>query len=141
MNDKTLTAYVIAVVISIAFLLLAALVSSLIKFETGVNRTDKKKRRVWFWLFAFLTPVATFLVGFLAIAPSITVPTMHSKFMTALSIGTAIGFVLYVVLGFVMSKIFKNGKIGQWFYTATNGLECTHSKLILFVCFTLLVLV
>lgn len=115
MNDKTLTAYVIAVVISIAFLLLAALVSCLIKFETGVNRTDKKKRRVWFWLFAFLTPVATFLVGFLAIAPSITVPTMHSKFMTALSIGTAIGFVLYVVLGFVMSKIFKNGKIGQWF--------------------------
>ena len=115
MNDKTLTAYVIAIVVSLALLLIAALIASIIKFEPGANPKDKKKRRIWFWLLAILNPIITFCVGFFAIAPGIKVPTLHSKFMLALGIGTAIGFVLYVVLGFVMSKIFKNGKIGHWF--------------------------
>jgi hypothetical protein len=35
--------------------------------------------------------------------------------MAALPIATAVGFVVYVLLGFILSKIFKNGKLGNWF--------------------------
>jgi hypothetical protein len=35
--------------------------------------------------------------------------------MAALPIATAVGFVLYIILGFVLSKVFQKGKIGNWF--------------------------
>ena len=38
-----------------------------------------------------------------------------NRYVHALSLGTAAGFVLYLLLGFILSKIFKNGKIGHWF--------------------------
>ena len=38
-----------------------------------------------------------------------------NNYVNALSIGTAIGFVLYILLGFILSKVFANGKIGHWF--------------------------
>ena len=33
----------------------------------------------------------------------------------SLPIAVAIGFVVYIILGFVMAKMFKHGKIGNWF--------------------------
>jgi hypothetical protein len=33
----------------------------------------------------------------------------------SLPIAVGVGFVVYVILGLVLSKVFKNGKIGNWF--------------------------
>jgi hypothetical protein len=40
---------------------------------------------------------------------------MRDKYTTAISIGAGVAFVLYLILGFILSKVFKHGKIGNWF--------------------------
>jgi archaellum biogenesis protein FlaJ (TadC family) len=115
MNDQSISAYVMAAAISLGFLLLAALVSSIIQYEGGSHPKDKRKRKTWFWILGILVPVVVFLVGFLFVRSGIKVPTMRDKYTVALSIATGASFVLYILLGFIMSKIFRNGKIGHWF--------------------------
>jgi amino acid transporter len=110
-----MTAYIMAMAISIAFLLISVVVANLIKYEGGSNPKDKQKRRIWFWIIGALAVITTLLIGFLVILPNISVPTMQNKFTNALFIGTGIGAVLYILLGLIISKIFKNGKVGNWF--------------------------
>lgn len=115
MNDQSLSAYVMAIVISLVFLLIAAVVSNLIKFERGSNPKDPGKRKMWFWILAILSPIIIFLIGFLVVRSGIKVPSARESYTTALSLSTGLSFILYVVLGFILSKTFKHGKIGNWF--------------------------
>lgn len=115
MNDQTTTAYIIAAVVALAFLAIASLISSLIQYEGGSHPKDTGKRKMWFWIFAILTPIIILLIGFLVVRPGIEVPSVRDKFTSALSIGTGAAFVLYIAIGFVLSKIFKTGKLGNWF--------------------------
>ncbi|MBK7383846.1 MAG: hypothetical protein IPI81_11040 [Flavobacteriales bacterium] len=106
-------AYIFTIIVSLVFLLIAALVANMIKFEGGANPKDAKKRRMWFWVLGILAPAVAFTVGFFLLAP--TKKVEYDNFMSALPIGTGIGFALYVVLGFVFSRMFKHGKMGNWF--------------------------
>ena len=115
MYDQSLTAYIMAAAFSLGFLALAALVSSLIKYEGGSNPKDKQKRKTWFWVLGVLTPVLIFLVGFFFIRAGIKVPSKQENFTMHLGIATGVGFVVYILLGFILSRIFRKGKIGQWF--------------------------
>lgn len=115
MNDQSLSAYIISVVIALVFLLIAAIISNLIKFEGGSNPKDPGKRRLWFWILGIFCPIVIFLYGFLIVRHDIAVPSMRDKYTTAISIGSGVAFLLYVLLGFLLSKIFKNGKLGNWF--------------------------
>lgn len=111
---ESTSAYIIAVIISLAILLLAAIIANAIKFEGGSRPKDPKKRRIWFWVLAFVNPAMIFLLGYFVFKPDANIMIV-SNYITALSIGTIAGFFLYLVLGFVLSKTFKNGKIGHWF--------------------------
>jgi sulfoxide reductase heme-binding subunit YedZ len=108
--------YFISAIFAAVMILIAGLVSSAIKFEGGAHPKDPGKRKMWFWVFAILNPVLCYVVArfFLAPDPSISQPE-YDEFVGALPIATVVGFVLYIVLGFVLSKVFKNGKIGNWF--------------------------
>ena len=114
MNDQTTTAYIIGIVVSLVFLLIAALISNGIKYEGGSNPKDPKKRKVCFWICLVLGIIVTAVVGFI-IRGGIQIPSLQAKFTTALLIAMGIGLVLYILLGLVLSKIFKNGKLGHWF--------------------------
>lgn len=114
MNDQTTTAYIIGIAVSLVFLLIAALISNGIKYEGGSNPKDPKKRKVCFWICLVLSLIATAASGFI-IRGGIQVPSLQAKFTTALFIALGIGLVLYILLGFVLSKMFKNGKLGHWF--------------------------
>ncbi|MBP1631175.1 MAG: hypothetical protein H6Q15_2068 [Bacteroidetes bacterium] len=115
MNDQSISAYIISVVIALIFLLIAAIISNLIQYEGGSHPKDKGKRKMWFWIFAILTPLVILLYGFLIVRTDINVPSLRDKYTIALSIGTGVSILVYVLLGFILSKIFKNGKIGNWF--------------------------
>jgi sulfoxide reductase heme-binding subunit YedZ len=111
-----MTSYIISFIVAAAFLLIAALISSAIKFEGGSNPTDPKKRKLWFWVMAVINPILFFLLGAFVLAPKADDDQMvHDAYMAALPIATAVGFVVYILIGFVMAKMFKNGKIGHWF--------------------------
>ncbi len=111
----SITAYIIAGVVTLVFLLIAALISVSIKFEGGTNPQDPKKRRLWFWIFAVLTPIVNFILGYFVFLPVGKVA--QNKFIIALSIATGVAFILYILLGYILSRAFKNGKIGNWFGT------------------------
>lgn len=115
MNDQSVSAYIISVVIALFFLLISAIISNLIQFEGGSNPKDKGKRKTWFWVLGAITPMVIFLYGFIIVRPGILVPSMRDKYTTAISIGAGVAFVLYIILGFILSKVFKHGKIGNWF--------------------------
>jgi len=107
-------AYIISLGTAIIFLLIAALIANTIKYEGGSNPTDPKRRKTWFWLLAVLNPVVIFLLGYYVFMPDENIMVVN-KYVAALSIGTAIGFVVYIILGFILSKMFRNGKVGNWF--------------------------
>ncbi len=115
MNDQSITAYVTSVVMGLVFLLIAALISNMIQYEGGSNPRDPGKRKRWFWILAILCPIINFLYGFLVVRQGINNAMFRDKYTTALSIGTGVAFVLYIILGFILSKVFKNGKLGNWF--------------------------
>lgn len=111
-----MVAYIYAAIVAAAMILISALISMAIKFEGGSNPKDPGMRKMWFWVFAIINPIVCYLVGMFLVAPSANNDQIaHDEFMSALAIGTGVGFVLYIIIGFVLSKVFKNGKLGNWF--------------------------
>jgi sulfoxide reductase heme-binding subunit YedZ len=111
---ESITAYVISGITTLTLLLIAALIASSINFERGSRPRDAARRRIWYWVIAVLNPALIFLLGYYIFKPDANVMIVK-RFIHALSIGAACGFAVYLVLGFVLSKIYKNGKIGHWF--------------------------
>lgn len=111
---QSVSAYIISIVIAFIFLLVSALISTAIKFEGGSRPKDAQRRRTWFWVLAILNPAVIFLLGYYLFKPVANIMIIN-KYVAALGIGTGIGFLVYIIAGFVLSKIFKNGKLGHWF--------------------------
>ncbi len=108
-----MTTYILSIIFAAVVLLLAALISNAIKFEGGANPKDKSKRKMWFWIFAVLNPIIFYSIAAFVMTPSNR--KAQETWNDSLPIAVAIGFVVYIILGFVMAKMFKNGKIGNWF--------------------------
>lgn len=105
-------AYIWALSIMVAFLLIAVLVANLILYKP--NNPGTTTRRIWFWVLAVLTPIVGFLINSY-IASGIEVPTQKTAYLMHSGIGAGVGLVLFILLGFILSKIFSNSKIGTWF--------------------------
>jgi uncharacterized membrane protein len=111
-----MNSYIISIISAGLFILIAALISNGIKFEGGANPQDPKKRKIWFWIMAIINPVVFFVLAAFVLAPVADDDQMvYDEYMAALPIAAAVGFVVYVVVGFVLSKMIKNGKINNWF--------------------------
>lgn len=108
-----MSTYILSIIFAAAVLLLAALISNIIQFEGGSNPKDPGKRKMWFWIFAVLNPIIFYSIAAFVLAPSNRKES--EQWMDSLPIATIIGFAVFIILGFVLSKIFKNGKIGNWF--------------------------
>lgn len=111
-----MTSYIIAAIVAGAMILITALISSAIQYKGGTNPKDPGQRKMWFWIIAVLNPVIFFCLGRFVLAPNPENDQMvYDDYMKVLPISTAIGFVLYIIIGFILSKVFKNGKLGHWF--------------------------
>lgn len=111
-----MTSYIISLIVAAAIILLAALISNAVKFEGGANPKDPGKRKMWFWIMAIINPIVYFLLGSFVLAPiKANDEILYNEYMTNVAIATALGFVVYIIIGFVLSKMFKHGKLGNWF--------------------------
>lgn len=108
-----MSTYILSVIFAAAVLLVTALISYAIKYEGGANPKDPGKRKMWFWIFAILNPIIFYTVAAFVMAPSNR--REFEAWNDSMPIATIIGFVVYILLGFVLSKMFKNGKLGNWF--------------------------
>lgn len=111
---QSVSAYITSIGIAFIFLLLATFISTAIKFEGGSRPNDAQKRKTWFWVLALLNPVVIYLLGYYVFKPDANIMIVNN-YITALGIGTAVGFFVFIIAGFLLSKVFKNGKIGHWF--------------------------
>jgi len=107
--------YVIAVVFAIVFLLIAALVSNAIKYEGGAKPKDPVKRRRWFWILCAIAPIVLLVYNFVVVLPNIQRGPASSKFGAHPFIGLGVCLIVYILVGFIISKAMKHGKLGHWF--------------------------
>jgi len=111
-----MNSYITSIISAGLFILIAAIISNAIKFEGGSNPKDPAKRKMWFWIMAILNPVLFYVLSAFALAPNPENDQMvYDDYMSSLPIAAGIGVVVYVILGFVLSKVFKNRKLGNWF--------------------------
>lgn len=111
-----MTSYIIAAIVAGAMILVAALISTAIQYKGGTNPKDPQQRKAWFWILAILNPILFFLLGRFVLAPNPEDDLMvYDDYMKVVPIATGVGFITYIIIGFVLSKIFRNGKLGHWF--------------------------
>lgn len=127
-----ITIFLVGVVVALVFLLMAIVVSNAIYNESGTNHKDIRKRRMWFWIFGVFTLIIAFVLLYFVFQPDSVVdlknagvnmlPTEKNAYELSCShyskmcpIATVVSFVLYVTLGFIISKMFKTKKVGNWF--------------------------
>lgn len=112
---STTPIYFIAVAIGFAFLLLAALISIAIKYEGGSNPQDPKKRKIVFWTMTILAPIVNLVFGLLVYYYPTGNTYARDQLIKAIGIGSGISFIVCLLFGFILSKMFPNGKLGNWF--------------------------
>ena len=110
--------YMFAILSAIVMLGLAILIASMIKFQSGSNPKDRMKRKVWFWIIGVSTPVLFYVYNLVLVIPTIKAGPAMNKFMMHSALSPVISFIVYLILGITVSKIFKRKKIGNWFNKA-----------------------
>ena len=110
----SLQTYIIGAVVGAVFLILATIIAKAIKFEGGAHPRDPRKRRLSFWSLMVVSFATFFLYNYFAVAPTVSI-NLQARFMTTNVIGSVIVIAVYVVGGFVLSKIFSTGKLANWF--------------------------
>lgn len=106
------TAYIWSAVVFIIFFLVVILIANMVPYKP--NNTGRITRRIWFWVFSVITFAVAFLIN-LAVAGGIAIQSQKDEYINNSIIGACAAFVLYVVLGLVISKIFPKTKVGTWF--------------------------
>lgn len=104
--------FIWAGVVFIIFFLIAVVSANMILYKK--NDTGVTKRRIWFWVLAALTFVVSFLINW-GVAESIEVVSQKSKYITFSWISAVCATALYVLVGFIVSRIFSSSKVGKWF--------------------------
>ena len=112
MEVSVVVAYMVSFVTLIVLFLANVLIANLINYKS--DHSDESSRKIWFWVLGVLTLVVAFCVNFY-ISTDIDVPSQRSDYLLHSGISAAISFVLFIVVGFVLTKIFSNGKISSWF--------------------------
>ena len=114
MNITPTLAYLIGVISFLVFIVLAIISAKSIAYQSGVNPKDPAKRKLWFWIFGIICFLATFAACFY-FYNQIKVPSKASTFMTHMIISSIASFVIYVIAGVTLSKVFNHGKLSSWF--------------------------
>ena len=116
LDALSMQTYILGAIAGIVFLLIAAIIAQTIKFEGGSNPKDPRKRRIWFWILFVATFAAFFSYNMFSVQTTVG-PNLQSKFVTTNIISSTIAVVVYFILGFIISKVFSTGKLGNWFHT------------------------
>lgn len=113
MSEIIIPVYICALAASVLALVLAILLSNNVAFQP--NLSDVGKRKGIFWFSSIVAPVVSALLAFLFVYIGLKTGSKKSAFMLHMSIGLCVSWVVYVVLGFIVSKANKQGKLGSWF--------------------------
>lgn len=105
-------AWIYSAIVMVVLFLINCGIANMILFRP--NNPGTGTRRLWFWLLAVLTFVLGFGINWV-IAENIKVQNAHDDYIMHAGISALVMFVVYVGLGFALSKLFPSSKIGTWF--------------------------
>lgn len=106
------TAYICSAVVLVIFFVVAIVLAHAVKRDE--THTGAGLRRLWFWILAVLTLSVSFLIN-LWVSHGIHQEIVRQHYINNSIVGAGAAFVLFVAIGFLLSKAFKTSKIGTWF--------------------------
>jgi hypothetical protein len=109
--------YITGAIFGLIMLGIAIFISNAIAYGTGRNAKDTKLRKVVFWFITAITPVLFYLYNFLIVMSTIRKGPAQGLFQAPAAISAILSFATILGLGIVLSKTFKDKKIGNWFPT------------------------
>lgn len=113
MDQVSITsAYMLAIIIMVVFFMLSVIIANLILFKP--NNPGTTARRLWFWVLCIASGVIGFVVNYI-IGRGISVPSTQSDYYMHSGIAAGVCVLVYILVGFAVSKIFPNSKVGTWF--------------------------
>ncbi len=107
-----LSAYLWAFVTMVIFFLIAVCIANAILFRP--NNPGTTARKLWFWILCVMSGVIGFLINYY-IGSSVTVPSIKASYYTNAGIAAGVSIVFFILIGFAVSKMFPNSKVGTWF--------------------------
>jgi len=107
--------YVLAIVIALIFIGISMIVANLIAYQGGVRPRDPSIRRTWFFVLSALMLVGFFLFHYLFAFSLVKGAPAQSKYLINICIATGVNLLVYIALGVLLSKFFKNSKFGTIF--------------------------
>lgn len=113
MSTIIIPIYVIAIIAAIVTLLVAVLISNGVDFRPDMS--DVSKRKTIFWVVSILSIILSIAVAFAFVYTDCKTGSKKSAFMLHESIGAALSWIVYLVLGIIISKANPKGKLGSWF--------------------------
>lgn len=116
-----------AAIVLVVLLLIAIFASNSVAFRP--NGTDNTTRKIIFWVFAIATPILAFVTNLFtckvygeeifaetySITKGTSIAEKMAELLTNISIVALVSFVVFVIVGFILSKAFKSSKLGSWF--------------------------
>ena len=107
--------YILAIVVALAFVGISILVSNAIAYQGGKKPKDATKRRIWFWLLSPMASASFFLWNYLYVLELVKGTPAKSKFLAHNASATVVVLLLYIIVGFVLSKLMTKQKYGTLF--------------------------
>lgn len=107
--NAILSTYLFDVALAVVFLALMILVANMIKWQSGKNDKSGTVRRVWFFVFCFLSFIVAFVLNWLMFSQRITVDAFANKYMTHMILGAFVAAVVYFLTGFAIVKMARVG--------------------------------
>ena len=110
--------YGTGVLIAVVLLVLAIVFVNMVKMQPGANgaAATVRSRRIIFWVLGLIAPAVTFILSHFVYLSHVKGAPAIDKYMTASIVATVVAFVLYVLLGLILSKvILKKGSFGTLF--------------------------
>jgi len=107
--------YMLAIVTALVTLGIAILISNSIAYELSEKPKDPRKRKIIFWVIAIVTPILFYVYNLFLVIPNIKKGPALDKFFMTSAISPVVSLVTFILVGFILSKIFKSKKIGTWF--------------------------
>lgn len=113
MNFSVIPAWGIAGVTMVAILLLAILLANLVNVRPDMS--DSKTRKIQFWLLSFCSLFIGLILNYIIYYRDLLIPSQKKDYLLHMLVAGAVSYVVYILLGFILSKIFKSSKLGTWF--------------------------
>ena len=113
MNFSVIPAWGIAGVTMVASLLLAILLANLVNVRPDMS--DSKTRKIQFWLLGIGSLFIGLTLNYFIYYHDLRISSQQDSYRQHMWLAGVVSLVVYILLGIILSKIFKSSKLGTWF--------------------------